>query len=42
MKSKSNTKERMYKTEIDHRHRKKIYGYQRGKGGGRDNLGVWD
>ena len=24
------------------RHRKQTYGYQRGKGGGRDKLGVWD
>ena len=25
-----------------HRHRKQTYGYQRGKGGGKDKLGVWD
>ena len=24
------------------RHRKQICGYQRGEGGGRDKLGVWD
>ena len=27
----------MYETEIDSRHRKKTYGYQRGKGEGRIN-----
>ena len=25
-----------------YRHRKQTYGYQRGKGRGRDKLGVWD
>ena len=25
-----------------HRHRKQIYGHQRGKGVGMDKLGVWD
>ena len=25
-----------------HRHGKQTYGYQRGKGWGRDKLGVWD
>ena len=25
-----------------HRYRKQIYGYRRGKVGGRDKLGVWD
>ena len=25
-----------------HRHRKQTYGYQRGKAGRRDKLGVWD
>ena len=29
------------KQKQTHRHRKQIYGYQRGKGG-RDRLGVWD
>ena len=33
--------ELIYKTEITHGHRKKIYGYQRGKER-RDKLGVWD
>jgi len=28
---KYNTNELIYKTETDHRHRKQIYGYQRGK-----------
>ena len=30
------------KQKQTHRHRKQTYGYQRGKGGGRDKLGVWD
>ena len=25
-----------------HRHRKQTYGYQRGKVGGRDKLGIWE
>ena len=29
------------KQKHTHRHRQRIYGYQRGKGG-RDKLGVWD
>ena len=28
----NDTDELIYKTEIDHRHKKQIYGYQRGKG----------
>ena len=31
---KNDTNEVIYKTEIDHRHRKQTYGYQRGEGGG--------
>ena len=39
---KYDTNELIYETET-HRHRKQIYGYQRGKGGGgRDKLGGWD
>ena len=30
------------KQQQAHRYRKQIYGYQRGKGRGRDKLGVWD
>ena len=30
------------KQKQTHRHRKQTYGYQRGKGVGRDKLGVWD
>ena len=30
------------KQKQTHRHRKQTYGYQVGKGGGRDKLGVWD
>ena len=30
------------KQKQTHKHRKQTYGYQRGKGGGRDKLGVWD
>ena len=30
------------KQKWTHRHRKQIYGYLRGKGVGRDKLGVWD
>ena len=30
------------KQKQTHRIRKQIYGYQRGKVGGRDKLGVWD
>ena len=30
------------KQKQTHRHRKQTYGYQRGKEGGRDKLGVWD
>ena len=30
------------KEKQTHRHRKQTYGYQRGKGWGRDKLGVWD
>ena len=40
---KNDTNELMYKTEIDPQTKKKTtYGYQRGKFGGRDKLGVWD
>ena len=39
---KNNINEPIYKTKQTHRHRKQIYGYQRGKGSGRDKLGVWD
>ena len=38
---KNDTNELMYKTEIDPK-KKTTYGYQRGKFGGRDKLGVWD
>ena len=30
------------KQKKTHRHRKQTYGYQRGKWGGRNKLGVWD
>ena len=30
------------KQKQTHRRRKQIYDYQRGKGWGRDKLGVWD
>ena len=30
------------KQKQTHRHKKQIYGYQRGKAGERDGLGVWD
>ena len=30
------------KQKQTHRHRKQTYGYQRGKMGGKDKLGVWD
>ena len=30
------------KQKQTNRHRKQIYGYQRGKVGGRDKLGIWD
>ena len=30
------------KQKKTHRHRRQIYGYQRGEGGGKDKLGVWD
>ena len=32
----------LIKQKQTHRHRKQTYGYQRGKGGGMDKLGVWD
>ena len=38
---KNHTNELIYKTETD-KLRKQTYGYQRGKVGGRDRLGVWD
>ena len=38
---KSDTNELIYKIET-HRHRKQTYDYQRQKGGGRDELGIWD
>ena len=38
---KYDTNELIYKIEIDPRHRKQTYGYQRGKQG-MDKLGVWD
>ena len=38
---KNDTNEFIYKTETDSQ-RKQAYGYQRGKGVGRDKLGVWD
>ena len=38
---KNNTNERIYKIEVDFRHREQTCGYQRGKEG-RDKLGVWD
>ena len=38
---KNDTNEVIYKTEIDHRHGKQTYGYQRGKGGGiNSELGI--
>ena len=30
------------KQKDTHRHRKQIYGYQKGKVAGRDKLGTWD
>ena len=39
---KNDTNELIYKAEQTHRHRKQSYGYQRGKGAGRDKLGTWD
>ena len=30
------------KHKVTHGHRKQIYGYQRGKAGGKDKLGIWD
>ena len=43
LKTKKNTNELISKTERELRHRKQIYGYQRGKGGGdRVKLGGWD
>ena len=30
------------KQKQTHRSRKQTYGYQRGKGGGKDKLGFWD
>ena len=30
------------KQKQTHRHRKQTYGYQRGKRGDRDELGIWD
>ena len=30
------------KEKQTHRHRKQSYGYQWGKGGDRDKLGIWD
>ena len=32
----------LYKTETDSQTQETNYGCQRGKGGGRDKLGVWD
>ena len=43
-----NLKKKMVKMSLytkqkeTHRHKKQTYGYQRGKGEGRDKLGVWD
>ena len=37
----NDTNELIYKTEIDS-HGKQTYGYQRGKGGGGDESGIWD
>ena len=34
---KNNTNKSIYETETAHRHRKQMYGYQRGKGGGGTN-----
>ena len=39
---KNDTNELIYKQKQTHRIRKQIYGYQRGKVGGRDKLGIWD
>ena len=39
---KNDTNELITKQKQTHRRRKQIYGYQRGKVGGRDKLGVWD
>ena len=38
---KNDTKETIRKTEVESRCRKQAYGYQGGKGGGRDKLGGW-
>ena len=37
---KKNTNESMYKIETDSQTQKTNYGYQRGKGGGEDKLGI--
>ena len=37
---KNDTNELIYKTETDYRYRK-MYGYQRGKVGRRNKLGIW-
>ena len=39
---KYDTNELIYKIETDSGHRKQTYGYQRGKGVGKDKSGVWD
>ena len=41
-KLKNDTNKLTYKWKQTHRHRKQIYGYQRGKGVERNKLGVWD
>ena len=38
---KNDTKETIRKTEVESRCRKQAYGYQGGKGGGRDKVGGW-
>ena len=37
----NDTNKLISKTEIDHRHRKQTYGYQK-RGWGRGTLGIWD
>ena len=39
---KNDTNNLFIKQKYSQRHRKQSYGNQRGRGGGKDKLGVWD
>ena len=42
LKKENDTNELIYKQKLSHRLTEETYGYQSGRVGGRDRLGVWD